>query len=184
MAKAKPGIRKILEASEDKITEITNQVLDGSKMISNLDKAFEVTRDTRDKLDKGVQHIISAMNLPSLADVESMNRRVESLNGKLVSLLLKVDRLIEMKQEKALKAGKGIAGEIRRTAVPGKQSAPKKKAHTRKPKAKAKVKVKAKAKGKTKAKAKTTIGTKAKGKMKAKAKGKTKAKTKAAAKTK
>jgi len=127
MAKSKPSIRKILEAGEEKITEITNQVLDGSKMISNLDKAFDVTRETREKLDKGVQQILNAMNLPTLADLETLSKRIESLNGKLVSLSLQVDRLIALRKEKAA---------------------------ARKVKTKPKAKAKSKAKKKAKAKAK------------------------------
>ena len=144
MAKSKPSIRKIIEAGEEKITELTNQVLDGSKMISNLDKAFEVTRETREKLDKGVQQILNAMNLPTLADLEALSKRIESLNGKLVSLSLKVDRVIARKKEKA--AGPAAP------APTSKQKAaePKKKVASGKGKAKAKTKAKAKGKAKTK----------------------------------
>ena len=55
-----------------------------------LGKAFE----TKGRMDRNMQTLLALLNLPSRADVHRLVTKLEAVQGSLVNLNLKVDRLL------------------------------------------------------------------------------------------
>jgi hypothetical protein len=50
--------------------------------------------ETKGRVDRNIQTILALLNLPSRADVSKLLTKIEALQGSLVNLNLKVDRLL------------------------------------------------------------------------------------------
>jgi len=131
MTEEKGFIKKILGLGEEKMSDLTNELLSNPKFASALGKTIQKAMETKGKFDKNIQVILSAVNMPTKEDYDRMADRVNSLNKNLNELELRIDDLIERIEKHAMAkspkaAKKGGAAKTR-------------------PKAKAKAKPKAKA---------------------------------------
>jgi len=59
---------------------------------------------TKGKVDKNVEALLHALNLPSRADHEKLVRKIETLQGSLVNLNIKLDRALAAQQAAPPKA--------------------------------------------------------------------------------
>lgn len=87
-------LKKILSLGEDRLTDLSNQLLENKAFASALEQAIERGMKTKKNVDRNMQIALGLLNLPSKKDYKSLNDKIESLNGKIVSLSLKVDKLV------------------------------------------------------------------------------------------
>ncbi|MFN8544765.1 MAG: hypothetical protein U0807_11280 [Candidatus Binatia bacterium] len=50
--------------------------------------------ETKGKIDKNLQTVLGLLNLPSRADLKKLATRLDAIQGSLVNLNMKVDRLL------------------------------------------------------------------------------------------
>jgi len=55
---------------------------------------------TKGRVDKNVEQVLHALNLPSRADYDKLLRKMEHLQGSLVNLNIKLDRALAAQQAK------------------------------------------------------------------------------------
>lgn len=79
--------------------KIIEGVLRDPKIGEALGAALKGAQETRGQLDRNLQMLLSALNLPSRADFERLEAKVESLQGSLVNLNIKLDRLLAEKPD-------------------------------------------------------------------------------------
>ena len=59
---------------------------------------------TKGRVDKNVEQLLHALNLPSRSDYDALLRKMEHLQGSLVNLNIKLDRVLAAQQAKAPQA--------------------------------------------------------------------------------
>lgn len=64
------------------------------KVRQQLGKTLERAVDAKRAVDKNMQAVLSALNVPSRADFHRVLTKIEALQGSVVNLSMKVDRLI------------------------------------------------------------------------------------------
>ncbi|HAC81639.1 MAG: hypothetical protein P8K76_18195 [Candidatus Binatia bacterium] len=81
-------------AGEGQVLRLVEEILQNPKIGEALSVALRRAMQTRGQFDKNLQSILAALNLPSRADIANLESQIESLQGSLVNLNIKVDRLL------------------------------------------------------------------------------------------
>lgn len=87
-------LKRLYEMGEAKLGQLAEELLSNPRVADafahTLRKAFE----TKGKVDKNLQSVLALLNMPSRADVSRILTKLEAIQGSLVNLNLKVDRLL------------------------------------------------------------------------------------------
>ena len=87
-------LKRLYEMGEAKLGQLAEELLSNPRVAdafaSTLRKAFE----TKGKVDKNLQSVLALLNMPSRADVSRILTKLEAIQGSLVNLNLKVDRIL------------------------------------------------------------------------------------------
>ena len=82
---------RIMDIGEKKITELVNQVLSAK----GCEWSKEGPAELKKRIEELLLSLITSLDLPTKRDLDELNRRLETLNGKVVSLSLKVEKTLE-----------------------------------------------------------------------------------------
>jgi hypothetical protein len=69
------------------------------KVREQVGKTLERAVDAKRAVDKNMQTVLSALNVPSRADFHRVLTKIENLQGSIVNLSMKVDRLIAAQEK-------------------------------------------------------------------------------------
>ena len=97
MLKNNPVMKKLVETGEERIGKIAQQLLSNEKFVTTVQTIVSRSLAAKGTLDKSLRTALSAMNLPSSADVETLKGKVEELEKLLSSVEGKLDTLISKK---------------------------------------------------------------------------------------
>ena len=97
MLKDNPVMKKLVETGEERIGKIAQQLLSNEKFVAAIQKIVTGSLQAKGTLDKSLRSALSAMNLPSTADVELLRGKVEDLERLLSSIESKVEKLADKK---------------------------------------------------------------------------------------
>jgi len=64
-----------------------------------MERAFRNAASTKGKVDKNIAALLSLFNLPSKADYTKLLAKVETMQGSLVNVNIKLDRLLAAKEK-------------------------------------------------------------------------------------
>ncbi|MBI3183637.1 MAG: hypothetical protein HYZ28_15980 [Myxococcales bacterium] len=98
MLKNNPVMKKLVETGEERIGKLAQQLLSNEKFVTAMQTLVSRTLAAKGSLDKSLRTALSAMNLPSTADLEILRSKVEEVERLLGSVEGKVDKLIEAKK--------------------------------------------------------------------------------------
>ncbi len=98
MLKNNPVMKKLVETGEERIGKIAQQLLSNEKFVAAVQTIVSRSLQAKGTLDKSLKAALSAMNLPSTADLEILRNKVDDLERLLASVEGKVDKLVEKKQ--------------------------------------------------------------------------------------
>jgi hypothetical protein len=98
MLKDNPVMKRLVETGEERIGKLASQLLSNDKFVSAIQGLISKTLAAKGTLDKSLRTALSAMNLPSTEDLDSLKSKVEDLEQMLSSVEQKVDSLIEAKK--------------------------------------------------------------------------------------
>jgi hypothetical protein len=93
--KQEGSLEWLLERGEEALLELLGR----RSVRGGVAKAAKRARATKGNVDKNVEAVLHLLNLPSRADYERLVAKVEHLQGSLVSLNMKLDRLLATQQE-------------------------------------------------------------------------------------
>jgi hypothetical protein len=99
MLKNNPVMKKLVETGEERIGKIAQQLLSNEKFVGTVQNIVSRTLAAKGTVDKTVRSALSAMNLPSTADLEILRGKVDDLEQLLAKVEGKVDQLIEAKKQ-------------------------------------------------------------------------------------
>ncbi|XXF76661.1 hypothetical protein P2318_26935 [Myxococcaceae bacterium GXIMD 01537] len=99
MLKNNPVMKKLVETGEERIGKIAQQLLSNEKFVAMVQSLVGSSLAAKGTLDTALRGALSAMNLPSTADVESLRVKVEDLERLLSSVESKLDALAASKKK-------------------------------------------------------------------------------------
>lgn len=97
MLKDNPVMKKLVETGEERIGKVAQQLLSNEKFVAAIQTLVTRSLAAKGTLDKSLRSALSAMNLPSTADVELLRGKVEDLERMLSSIETKVEKLASRK---------------------------------------------------------------------------------------
>lgn len=85
---------------EESVGEALAQLLFGRDgVVDQLGRTVGQVADAKRRIDRNIQYVLSVLNLPSRADYTKLVAKIEALEGSLVNLNIKLDRLIAGQRE-------------------------------------------------------------------------------------
>src|SRR6266511_456105 len=94
MSVEKTLFEKFYEASEENLARFAKEVLSHPAITAAMEKAFRNAATTKGKMDRNINTMLELFNLPSKADYNKLLAKVETVQGSLVNLNIKLDRLL------------------------------------------------------------------------------------------
>lgn len=99
MLKDNPVMKKLVETGEERIGKIAQQLLSNEKFVSMVQGLVSRSLAAKGTLDSALRTALSAMNLPSTADLEQLRSKVDDLEKLLASVEGKIDALVDEKKK-------------------------------------------------------------------------------------
>ncbi len=87
------------------VTQVIEELLSRPGVADQVSKVAQRAVKTKGRVDKNVETVLHLMNLPSRADFDKLRTKVEHLQGSLVNLNMKLDRLLAAKTTAPKKSG-------------------------------------------------------------------------------
>lgn len=98
MLKNNPMMKKLVETGEERFGKLAQQMLSNEKFVATVQTVVSRSLAAKGTLDKSLRSALSAMNLPSTADLELLRTKVDDLEQLLGKVEGKVDTLIQAKK--------------------------------------------------------------------------------------
>lgn len=99
MLKDNPVMKKLVETGEERIGKIAQQLLSNEKFVAMVQSLVSRSLAAKGTLDSALRTALSAMNLPSTADLELLRAKVDDLEKLLASVEAKVDTLVNARKQ-------------------------------------------------------------------------------------
>lgn len=103
MGHEKTFFEKLYEVGEENLARMTEECLSNPVFSEAMRKTLRNAAETKGKVDKNIAVLLGLLNLPSKADYDRLLAKVETVQGSLVNLNIKLDRLLAMQTEKPSK---------------------------------------------------------------------------------
>jgi hypothetical protein len=84
----------LYDRGEERVGQVLQDVLGSPGLADGLAKIAHRAAKTKGQVDKNVETVLHLMNLPSRADYHKLLVKIEHLQGSLVNLNMKLDRLM------------------------------------------------------------------------------------------
>jgi len=119
-------IKKLKSMGEEKVGDLTNELLSNPKFAAAMGKAIQRAMETKGRFDKNVAVILNAINLPTKADYDRLADKVNSINKNVNALELRIQDLIARSEKAAGGAAKPRKAAAKKKTSPKKKAAPSK----------------------------------------------------------
>lgn len=86
--------QRILGVGEERVGAFVGEILSSPQVAEAIGKALSGAARTKGTVDRNMQLVLSTLNVPSKQDLATLTAKVEALQGSLVNLNIKLDRLI------------------------------------------------------------------------------------------
>ncbi|MCE9667333.1 hypothetical protein LY474_05845 [Myxococcus stipitatus] len=103
MLKNNPVMKKLVETGEERVGKLAQQLLSNEKFVAAVQTLVSSSLAAKGTLDTALRTALSAMNLPSTADVEQLRSKVDDLERLLTAVEGKVDTLVAAKSQSSKK---------------------------------------------------------------------------------
>jgi polyhydroxyalkanoate synthesis regulator phasin len=80
--------------SEEGLASFFNEVMSNDAMRRALGRAGERFVDNKGRFDRSVESLLDFVNIPSKRDIRELKARLDHLNGQLLNLNIKLDRVV------------------------------------------------------------------------------------------
>ena len=98
MLKNNPVMKKLVATGEERVGKLVQQLTSNEKFVAGIQTILSRGLSAKGTLDKSIRSALSAMNLPSTGDLETLREKMDELEKLLGQLEGKVDRLVETKK--------------------------------------------------------------------------------------
>ena len=84
----------LYEAGEEQVSRFAKEAVAHPSFSSVMEKTLRGALETKGKVDQNINYILGLLNLPSKADYTKLLAKIETLQGSMVNLNIKFDRLL------------------------------------------------------------------------------------------
>jgi hypothetical protein len=99
MLKDNPMMKKLVATGEQRIGKLVQQLMSNEKFVSGVQTIVGRALSAKGSLDKSIRTALSAMNLPSTGDLETVREKIEELEKVLGQVEGKIDELMQAKKK-------------------------------------------------------------------------------------
>lgn len=85
---------QMYETGEERFSRFAKEVVTHPTFSLMIEKALRNALATKGKVDQNVDHFLNLLNIPSKSDYNKLLAKIETLQGSLVNLNIKFDRLL------------------------------------------------------------------------------------------
>lgn len=103
-------MKKLLQISEEGLAGFFNEVMGNAGLRRALGRAGERFMVNKKSFDRNVETILDFVSIPSKRDVRELKARLDHLNGQVVNLSMKLDRLLAKLEKPAAPRAKKRRG--------------------------------------------------------------------------
>jgi hypothetical protein len=93
--------QRLVGAGEERLGQFAEEILSNQHVTDALASALRRAARTKGQVDKNMQLVLSALNLPTRSDLTKVVSKIEALQGSLVNINIKLDRLLAERQQQA-----------------------------------------------------------------------------------
>jgi hypothetical protein len=87
-------LKRLYELAEAALGRLAAELLANPRFAEAFGQAIQSAFATKTRVDRNIQNILGLLNLPSRGDISRLLTKLEAIQGSLVNLNLKVDRLL------------------------------------------------------------------------------------------
>lgn len=87
-------LQRLRDLGGDQLNRVIEELMSSPRFAEFLGTAVQQAMATKGRVDRNMQTILSLLSLPSKADYKKLSSKVEALQGSLVNLNIKLDRLL------------------------------------------------------------------------------------------
>ena len=99
MLKDNPVMKKLVATGEERIGKLVQQLMSNEKFVAGVQTLVSRALSAKGTMDKSIKTALSAMNLPSTGDLDTLREKIDDLEGLLSQLESKVDVLVDQKKK-------------------------------------------------------------------------------------
>jgi polyhydroxyalkanoate synthesis regulator phasin len=115
-------LQRIVEMGEGQMKSLLEELMSSPRFAEAVGKTLQQAMATTGTVDRNMQTILGLLNLPSKADYKKLSTKIEALQGSLVNLNIKLDRILAQQNEP--KSAKRTPRPKPRIAAPQQTSVP------------------------------------------------------------
>ncbi len=83
----------LFEQGEERLGQLAEELSKNKALTDGLGKALKQAVHTKGRIDKNMQTVLGLLNVPSRADYQKLLTKIETLQGSLVNVNMKLDRM-------------------------------------------------------------------------------------------
>lgn len=87
-------LRRLYGLGEEALGRLAEELLSNPRVAEAFSQALQRAIETKGRVDRNMQTVLGLLNLPSRGDLTRILTKLEAIQGSLVNLNLKVDRLM------------------------------------------------------------------------------------------
>jgi hypothetical protein len=99
MGEEKTLFEKLYEASEESFSRVAKEALSHPVVSEAMKKTLRNAAATKGKIDRSIETFLTLLNLPSKDDYNKLLAKVEAVQGSLVNLNIKLDRILAVREK-------------------------------------------------------------------------------------
>ena len=100
MAEEKTLFEKLYEVGEENLSRFAEEVISNPAFSDTMDQTLRNAAETKGRVDQNIASLLGLLNLPSKADYDELLAKVETVQGTLVNINMKLDRLVAGQEKK------------------------------------------------------------------------------------
>ena len=93
MLRDNPVLKKMIETGEERVGKIATHLLSNEKLMGALQKTVSAALEAKCLVERNVQSVLSTMNIPSAADVQRLQGKIDELERVFEALSSKITEL-------------------------------------------------------------------------------------------
>lgn len=99
MLKDNPVMKKLVATGEERIGKLVQQLMSNETFVTGVQTIVTRALSAKGTVDKSIRTALSAMNLPSTGDLETLREKIDELEKVLGNLEGKIDTLVDAKKK-------------------------------------------------------------------------------------
>jgi hypothetical protein len=100
-------LKRLLGLGEERLGRLAEELLSNPRVAETFSHALQKAFEAKGRVDRNMQTVLGLLNLPSRADMNRLLTKLEALQGSLVNLNLKMDRLLTTRPARRRTSRKG-----------------------------------------------------------------------------